>query len=1436
MKKALITALAGLCLLQAGLTRPSPPRIGAGLPTGFTVPALETGSPGPIKTGAGLADTKERAFAAEVNPREKPVAPAAVDSLSQLFGPGMAVLDLDGDGFPEKPAVTIIIPDKPTAHEVALAADIAARVNFESLAVDFGLVRRESEVASRQPIPFPILIGSNLAWVREALKERRLDPVSLGPNRGLVFLFARKNQPVIACVAGSDEALLRTGRAFFLRWPYFWEVWGRETGATYMSLENDLAAFLAAAGAKFQKTIIQDALYEFPVDPGPSDGLRTLSFDQGQIKSLGVEIRFADDGDRKKAHDALLLLERQQLKGLRTGVLSYPACAALAFDLRFGDTTSQVILPRMGATKRLLTPGFKEQPGAAGTGREFDLLGLFSTAGIYSDQDKDGIADAVESSIVIPDDCGSGNIAELSSRLVLATAGASFPLVQLQTEVESRKALVAPILVGDNVLTLDLIKTGKLKPPPLDGSGGLIKVVPKAFGKSSALVVYAPDPLGLDKTLSYLARTFPYFEEYGEGEPQLSDLAADIDKFLSGEKGAAEAFLMNAVEKTAAELKGRDLESVDAEILLPGPNGPFEAAVRETLRIASGNAAVSVKASTLREGRAVFEKSKELTWEVDDALALIREKIGGLAGAADRGTPVKVSLGVSESPGVREKVRGEVEKVLRAAGHAAAEVEVVSAYKPGYFWLVEKILPALKGKGIHRLSVLFAEEREDFTRPKRAYAEPSRWLQELYPVDEILARELAIPLDRIEFEVKGPGGAVYEIRAFDDRNAVLLDQSFTPRTRVIPLSNVLPDWGTAKVTCGWLRIEAGESVVCDLPLETDLEKFWSFYQEEVLKAVVGHIRKKTGDEPTFSKQPYFKRLLVDVQASEPDYRMGLDEEIISSLEALHDEIYFDTLDLLRGITRFDPEDKDLPADTSRSSAPGNVLPSLHPSLEGGPARARVVLEDWPAAVPQITIRWMEKGREEVSRKTVFPTLKPKGTRTTELVYDGRMECIANVVVETDWEKEADYLILIDIASSWRRLSAAGAVTDAFRFPKVEGFTLRLLCQTLEKDEHLKVLPPAGETAAPPPPPGEGEAIVTTREIISPVMARDLIRRLSAFKSVRNYVGGKSYEGRDVPVLELFLPSEKYVSLPRLITFKPTLQVVARQHANEVSSTNYLLRFAELVARDPAYREALKKMNFVLQPLENPDGAEAAYEMQKNEPFHSLHAGRYGSLGVDIGYQAGTKPLLPEAAVRTKLYEKWSPDIFLNLHGYPSHEWVHPFSNYSPYLFRDYRIPKGWFTYFKALRLPLFAEQKAAGDALLKLIALELQGDARFAASNKKFYERYERWAARWAPHMNALEIADGVNIYAKRRGPSENRLTPRAQTTFAEQTPEVMDETATGDWLDFLCEQGLAYIRAHVKYFDQAGYEVVRIEEEGRNRTRLTFVRGRPGQTGKIGT
>jgi hypothetical protein len=1362
---------------------------------------------------------------------------ADVQSLAHLFSPGKTILDLDGDGFGEKPALTIIIPDNPSAFEMALASDISARANLESLAVDFGLVRRASEAGDLQALPCPIFVGSGSPWVRDALKERKIAPESLGPNQGLVFIFSLKNRTCIACVAGSGEALLQTGRAFFLRWPYFWEIWGRETGATYMTLESDLAKFFGREGVHPAATVVREALYEFPVRPAAVNALQSLAFNQGQIKNLTVEIGFADEMDRQKAARSLDALLGDQRKGLRTEVLSYPGCGKVTFALRRETMSTEIALPRTGSTKRLLTPSFKERPAADTAGKEFDLLGLVSTRGLYSDMDRDGILDGLEASVVVPSGQAIGGVAELASRLMLATAGASFPVVVLDSEVDSRKSLAAPILVGSNSLTRDLIKSGKLKPPALDASSGMARVVPKAFGKSGALVFYAPETAGLEKTLSYFARTFPYFDDYGDGRPQFKDVASDFERFLRGEKGSAEAYFLGQLEKLAEEFKGRDIESFDVQVLLPRQNRKFEEAVRGLLAGAVRTPSLTVSGSTLRTGRTVFEKEKEFTWEADDALAMIKEKVRALdpAAPASKPAPLKISLGLSESPRVRRDVRDRVVQAVSSAGFPAPEVEVLSAYKQGFFWLTEKILPALKGKAVERLTIRFSEEKEDLTRPKRTYSEPARWLQELYPVDEILARDLGIPLERIEFEIKEPGGPLYEVRAFDGKNALLFEGRFTPRTKDIPLLTVLPEWGTARITCGWLRIESGTSILADTDIQTDLEKFWAYYQNEVLGPVYSHIMKKTGQEPTFSKQPYFKRLMVDLRASEPDFRIGLDEEVCSSLEALHDEIYFDTLDLLRGITRFDPEDRELPPDTSRSSAPGNVLPFIHPSIEGGPTRVKVTFDDWPGPSPEIALKWKEKGRDEVMRKIVFPALKPKDVRLPGFVWNGKDGRVEELWLEADWDKESDYLAIIDILDAYRKAGEKGLVEDPFRYPRLARIKVRLRVQDQEKEEIVPVVPkPAeAEAASGAPAPKTDEAIVTTRDIISPAMCQAIVRRLGQYRVIRSYVGGQSYEGRDVPVLEMYLPLEKYVSIARLVTFKPTLQLSARQHANEVSSTNYLLKFAELVARDGAYQEALKKMNFVLQPMENPDGADLAYELQKIEPFHSLHAGRYSSLGVDIGYQMGSKPLLPEAAVRPGLYGKWLPDIYLNLHGYPSHEWVQQFSNYTPYLFRDYWVPKGWFTYYRTLSLPIYGKWKEAGDDLMGFIIRELGADGKISDSNRKFYDRYRRWAGRWAPHMDALEIYDGVNIFAKRKASTEVRMSTRTQITFVEQTPEVMDETATGSWLNFLCDQGLAYLRAHVNYLSQAKFDLVRIEEESQDRVRISFVRGRPGRVGK---
>ena len=1354
-----------------------------------------------------------------------------IGSLSHLYLLGKGIRDTDGDGLADRAALTIIIPDNPTPAELALAADIAARANFECLAQVFTLVKRESEVPDIEKAENPVLIGTNVKWLKKALEDEDILVPPLAAGQGIIGMFTTRSGSGLYLAAGSEDALLQAGRAYFLRWPYFWDIWGREEGATFETLERDIQQFLIAEGISLQRTIVRSVLYNFPHLKKPAGTLKKISFNAGEVRDLRVDIYFTDEEDLSRAAATLEALRLQHARGQRIEILTYSGCAQVTLDLRFGKTARQAVLPRLGLPKRMLTPSFKDVPRADGAGKEFDLLSWLTTKGAYGDMDRDGIIDAVDSRIVVP---GTGlvrGVTSLASKIVLHTAGATFPLVALDREIEFPKALIAPILVGPNALTQELQRVGKLVLPPLENASGLVRVVPQAFNKSSALVVTAADAAGLQKTLDYLSLTFPYFDIYQDGRPRLSDAAADVERFLKGEKGAAEAYFLGQLKKQQDDLRDRDLESLKVEFLLPRENSVFEEEAKKSLD-AAVKAPMEIRSAALTVGRKVFEKDRTFEWEATDALAIVREKLPALDLPLD---PVRISLGLSESPEVRLRVRKQVESYLQETLKAEkAQVEVFSAYKQGFFWLLENVLPALKGKSVAQVIIKFAEEKEDFARPKRFYAEPSRWLQELYPIDEFIAKELGLPLDKIQFEMVPAGGPTYQVFALDAKNAPLLEQTFSPRVREMPYLKILPEWGSVKVTTGWVRIEKAGEVLLDRDLPTDLDRLWSYFQDEALAPLYAQIRKKTGNAPTFSKQPYFKQLRIEIWSSEPDFRLGLDEEIISSLEALHDEIYFDTLDFLRGITEIDAE-TDVPEDTTRFSAPGNVFPVIHPSTEGGPPRIKITCEDWPAAAPQMTLTWKERGREETSRQTVFPTLRAKSLALPSLVYSGLEERIDHLTFDLEFEKETDYLALLDIAASYRELLEKGALAAPLSFPKLNGIVLALKCKALAKEERLPIAAPAPGPAVPAPAlPRAGEPIVDTAKILSPEMVLDIVGRLSAFPMLRTYIGGTSYENRPVPVIEVFRPIGPYVAFPRLIAQKPTLYLSGRQHANEVSSTNYILKLAELLAADKTLGESVNRINFVLHPMENPDGAALAYDLQNLTPFHSLHAGRYSALGLEIGTMTGSaRPLLPEAMVKRDLNAKWFPDIALNLHGYPSHEWVQPFSNYSPYLFRDYWIPKGWFAYVRALTLPLYERYKTAGEDVRSFIVAEMNADPRIKDSNRKFYDRYFRWATRWQPHLSALELYDGVNLYAKRRGSSESRLGARGQITYVEETPELMDETARGAWLDFLSTQGLSYLRAHIKYLAQAKFEVARIEEESQDRVRIQFLRGRPGSIKK---
>ena len=988
------------------------------------------------------------------------LSPAAgeMGSLSHLFLLGRSLKDTDGDGLADRIALTIVIPDNPSSSELALASDIAARANFESLAQDFGLIKRESEVPSLDRVENPILIGTNVKWLRDALKGKDIVLPDLGPNQAVVAIFAAKTQTGLVLAAGSDDALLQAGRAFFLRWPYLWDIWGREEGATYDKLEKDVAQFLTAEGVSLQRTAIRSALYEFPsLKKGPGT-LKKLAFNAGEIKDLTIEVYFADDDDLTKTAKAVDAVREQHVRGQRSEIFSYPGCAQLTFSLRYGRRTLQAALPRLGYPKRMLTPGFKDAGRADGAGKEFDLTGLFSAKGFYGDMDKDGILDSLDAKVIIPPVGAARGVGPLAAKLMLNTAGAAFPVVYVDREIENRKTLVAPILVGPSALILELQRTGKLRVPALEGAWGVAQVVPRAFNKSSALAFLGADAIGLDKILAYFNRTFPYFDEYKSGRPQIGDVPADIERFLKGDKGAAEAYFSLALKKALEDLKDRDLESAGVELTLPQANKRFEEEMRKTLAAGVRAESVSVKSSTVTDGKRVFEKEQEFPWEGEEAFKTVSEKLQAPSGGTSAG-PLRISLGVSESPEVRQKLRKRIEAFCAETLKQPAEVEVLSAYKQGFFWLLEKVIPALKGKPVAQVAIRFAEEKEDFTKPKRFYAEPSRWLQELYPVDEFIARDMSLPLDKIRFELGPAKGPIYAVTALDAKGGVLFQQDFSPRVREIPYLKALPEWGAVRVTTGWVRIEQGGQAVLDAPFQTDLERFWDFYQDQVLSPLYAHVMKKTGNDPTFSKQPFFKQLRIELWSSEPDYRLGLDEEIVSSLEAMHDEIYFDTLDFLRGLTELDLEEGELPEDTQRYSAPGSVFPVIHPSTEGGASKVKVTFEDWLASAPQMVLKWKEHGREEVTKRIGFPTLKSKPVQLPALIYNGLEERIETLVAELEIEKESDYLTLLDILASYRDLADKGLLPTGLSYPNLASITFKMSVRDMQREEPVPVIPP-----------------------------------------------------------------------------------------------------------------------------------------------------------------------------------------------------------------------------------------------------------------------------------------------------------------------------------------------------------------------------------------
>ncbi len=670
---------------------------------------------------------------------------------------------------------------------------------------------------------------------------------------------------------------------------------------------------------------------------------------------------------------------------------------------------------------------------------------------------------------------------------------------------------------------------------------------------------------------------------------------------------------------------------------------------------------------------------------------------------------------LSESPERRKKLEREL----------GGKIKIRSSYKTGFFWIREEVLPKIKGADrvvIHVRKVLPGKGGDIISSPKQ-------FLYELYPVDEVISKELGIPLSRIEFVLE-KNGPLYRVEAFRKGRSL---GSFLLNPPVIrdPFPRVE----------GWVTAWRDKYPVLSKRIKTDPEMAWEFYRKKFLPWLWNFIMRKTMGKPTWDKQPFFSFIEVNFQAPEPDFTLGIDREMVSSTEAFHDEIYFFTLYFLSRILKPGEDGGNI----RRNLYPGAIIPYIRTGSRGFRFSIRV----YDYRKPGLYLR-----NKQLER------FYPEGKIKRELMGWSKN----HLWVKFTFEKEEDYKLYARGISRIKKLTFPVNLILTLKFKdNAKNFSLKGIFEKPsckgEKPDWEKPLSPA-----------QVECLAMNFRFYYPV--------------------AESFLGRKIYIVEKLTAKTPRYSPSHFFLKKPTLLLNARQHANEVSSTSYLLEF--LNQNPPS------KINYVAIPMENPDGAAISLKMmEKESPIHSLHAGRYNALGADVGYHIKKfSPFVPEGFARHVLLKRWKGDIFLNLHGYPSHEWVQQFTGYLPFPYRNYWIPRGHFFYFSSLENPLNPSYSKMSRALMEYLAKTLSADKKIDEFNRRLYQRYYRWAERWNPHAFKMEPVHGYNIYWK-SGRKRGLKTPIPIST---EVPEYMDETASGKFLSYLIYCGKKFIKAHADF------------------------------------
>ena len=813
----------------------------------------------------------------------------------------------------------------------------------------------------------------------------------------------------------------------------------------------------------------------------------------------------------------------------------------------------------------------------------------------------------------------------------------------------------------------------------------------------------------------------------------------------------------------------------------------------------------------------VYKKEYEIKWEVDAFRELLEAEIYPEIKAGDR---VRIEGALSEAEELRKELKEEIDSRLADIGADEYNNSVLCAYKQGYSWIEESVIPQIlkspKCTDIEKIKIDFRPflpegitDWGDVDGATPSYNNistdgeshwfdlPIRFLQELYPVEDLISDKLPVNRDQIFFDtIDEETQDTYRIHIYDKQGEIF-SASFQVMTAERFYLDEFPEMGRVHPPTGYLKLYLNDVLYREIRIKTDTERIWDIYQTEVLPDCKRFVLDETDQKPYAHLQPFFSKLLLEISASEPDRKLKSREDLYSTLDALHEDIYFTGSDYFKNLG--------LKYAGTMIDAPGLILPVIKNGA--GKPRFSVTLYRQEQKEPcietdgkPITSRY---NRKEIA-------LYLKELRIDEGKLTGRIEIEG---------------VDADLVKSYGCLLHQGMIARGGAFGNISRLLLSLNGEIVTAE--LPVYKEAEKTK------NIEDIDILDHTLIGYEEYLRVIDELRLVPGILVYRTAVSYAGRDIYAVELLPLDKGYVSRTKQITRYPSVIINARHHANEVSGTNAAFMLIKKILTDPDYKAVVQKLNLVVVPMENVDGAAIHYELQEDNPNWKLHVARFNAVGKEFYNEYfHIDTIHTEAFGITRLWRKFLPDVMIDNHGVPSHEWEQPFSGYTAPSFKGFWLPRSLlYGYFWYVTDEEYKSNYAVNKELQDVIAEAVGADTEAASWNQEWMHQFKKYANDWMPKLfPATYYKDMINYWIPFAHEEDHRY-PSIRfpwITSVAYTSEVADETAQGDYLNLCARTHMIHDLAALKMLNRCSKVYDESAEFEKDRISAVCIRQRP--------